>query len=117
MRTGENEVCGRKRSVEGTASTSTISVKKGVGGTRCRVQARILGIAARPALRCRRLPSLANAYVERGFDLAGSLGTFREKHLYFKVLKMPVLHLQQRLRQGRIVHHTELPVVAHPAET
>ena len=63
---------GRMRSVEGTASTSSSSVKIGVGGTRCRIQAWIFGIAAQPALRCRRPPSLAKAYVERGFDLAGS---------------------------------------------
>ena len=105
------------RSVEGTASTSSISVKRGVGGTRCRIQARTFGIAARPALCCRRLLSLAKAYVERGFDLAGSLGTFREKHLYFKVLKMSAIHLQQRLRQAPIVRHAEAAAVAHPAET
>ena len=108
MRTGENEVRGRKWSVEGTASTSTISVKKGVRGTRCRIQARIIGIAAHPALRCRRPPSLAKAYVERGFDLAGSSETLREKHLYFEILKMSAFDLQQRLLQARIVRHAEL---------
>ena len=108
MRLEENEVRGRMRSVEGTASTSSKSVKKGVGGTRCRIQARILGIAAHLALRRRRPPSLAKVYVERGFDLAGSLGTLREKHLYFEILKMSAFSLQQRLHQARIVRHAEL---------
>ena len=117
VRIGGNEVRGRMRLVEGTASTSSISVKKGVGGTRYRIQARIIGIAAHPALRCRRPPSLAKAYVERGFDLADSFGTFREKHLYFKVLKMSAFSLQQRLCQAPIVHHPKSAAVAHPAET
>ena len=117
VRIGGNEVRGRMRLVEGTASTSSISVKIGVGGTRYRIQARIIDIAAHPALRCRRPPSLAKAHVERGFDLADSFGTFREKHLYFKVLKMSAFSLQQRLCQAPIVHHPKSAAVAHPAET